>query len=95
MEPTNYIYRNPNASVEDRIKDLLSRMTLAEKIGQMTQIERTVATPSALRDFAIGNSLDCRSISVIRCLCSSIPLPDCSDLYCGCLICRERSQCRR
>ncbi|XP_023519727.1 uncharacterized protein LOC111783079 [Cucurbita pepo subsp. pepo] len=57
MEPTNYIYRNPNASVEDRIKDLLSRMTLAEKIGQMTQIERTVATPSALRDFAIGSVL--------------------------------------
>ncbi|XP_022964966.1 uncharacterized protein LOC111464917 [Cucurbita moschata] len=57
MESTNYIYRNPNASVEDRIKDLLSRMTLAEKIGQMTQIERTVATPSALRDFAIGSVL--------------------------------------
>jgi beta-glucosidase len=28
------------ASVEDRVADLLSRMTLAEKIGQMTQVEK-------------------------------------------------------
>lgn len=51
------IYRNPNAHVEDRIKDLLSRMTLKEKIGQMTQIERGVATPSVLKDLSIGNLL--------------------------------------
>ncbi|KAK0604967.1 hypothetical protein LWI29_021426 [Acer saccharum] len=51
------IYKNPNAQIEDRIKDLLSRMTLKEKIGQMTQIERQVATPSNLRDFSIGSIL--------------------------------------
>ncbi|KAH9661788.1 Beta-glucosidase [Citrus sinensis] len=51
------IYRNPNAHVEDRIKDLLSRMTLKEKIGQMTQIERGVATPSVLKDLSIGSIL--------------------------------------
>ncbi|XP_031277792.1 lysosomal beta glucosidase-like [Pistacia vera] len=49
------IYKNPDAHIEDRIKDLLSRMTLKEKIGQMTQIEREVSTPSALRDFFIGS----------------------------------------
>ncbi|KAL5817128.1 hypothetical protein ACOSQ3_025506 [Xanthoceras sorbifolium] len=52
------IYKNPNAHIEDRIKDLLSRMTLKEKIGQMTQIERRVATPSNLRDFSIGSILN-------------------------------------
>lgn len=58
MEATDCIYRNPSAPIEARIKDLLSRMTLREKIGQMTQIERTVATSSALKDFAIGSVLN-------------------------------------
>ncbi|KAJ4725634.1 Beta-glucosidase [Melia azedarach] len=51
------IYKSSNAHVEDRIKDLLSRMTLKEKIGQMTQIERSVSTPSVLRDLSIGSIL--------------------------------------
>lgn len=50
----NCIYKNPNEPIEARIKDLLSRMTLKEKAGQMTQIERRVATPSALKDLSIG-----------------------------------------
>lgn len=48
------IYKDPNAPVEARVKDLLSRMTLQEKLGQMTQLERSVATPSTLRDLSIG-----------------------------------------
>ncbi|KAI3461591.1 hypothetical protein Pfo_018254 [Paulownia fortunei] len=32
-------------------------MTLQEKIGQMTQIERSVATPSAIKDLSIGSIL--------------------------------------
>ncbi|XP_061358059.1 uncharacterized protein LOC133302315 isoform X3 [Gastrolobium bilobum] len=51
------VYKNPNEPIEVRVKDLLSRMTLKEKIGQMTQIERTVATPSAIRDLSIGSIL--------------------------------------
>ena len=31
------VYENPTASVDDRVDDLLSRMTLAEKAGQMFQ----------------------------------------------------------
>ena len=31
------LYQNPKATVEERVNDLLSRMTLAEKIGQMNQ----------------------------------------------------------
>ncbi len=33
-------YQNPNLSVPARVADLLGRMTLAEKVGQMTQTER-------------------------------------------------------
>ncbi|XP_031100696.1 uncharacterized protein LOC116004685 [Ipomoea triloba] len=51
------IYRDPRAPVEARVKDLLSRMTQQEKLGQMTQIERSVATPSVLRDLSIGSIL--------------------------------------
>src|SRR5574344_505977 len=31
------IYKNPKASIEQRVNDLLSRMTLEEKVGQMNQ----------------------------------------------------------
>lgn len=48
------IYKDPNAPVEVRVKDLLSRMTLKEKIGQMTQIERAVANRDVVRDRFIG-----------------------------------------
>ncbi|SPU25614.1 beta-D-glucosideglucohydrolase [Bifidobacterium bifidum] len=32
-------YRNPDLPVEERIDDLLSRMTLEEKVGQMMQLD--------------------------------------------------------
>lgn len=51
------VYKDSNAPIEARVKDLLSRMTLLEKIGQMTQIERSVATPSAIKDRFIGSVL--------------------------------------
>lgn len=51
------VYKDPNAPVEARVKDLLSRMTLLEKIGQMTQIERSVATAPAIKDRFIGSVL--------------------------------------
>ncbi|KAM1588979.1 hypothetical protein COP1_028154 [Malus domestica] len=41
--------------IEARVRQLLSRMTLKEKVGQMTQIERQVATPAAIRDNSIGS----------------------------------------
>ncbi|GAU25719.1 hypothetical protein TSUD_216490 [Trifolium subterraneum] len=49
------VYMNPSESVEARVKNLISLMTLKEKIGQMTQIERSVATPSAINEFTIGS----------------------------------------
>lgn len=48
------VYMNPQEPIEARVKHLLSLMTLKEKIGQMTQIERSVATPSAIKHFSIG-----------------------------------------
>ncbi|CAL0335021.1 unnamed protein product [Lupinus luteus] len=53
----DFVYKNPNEPIEARVRDLLSCMTLKEKIGQMTQIERTVATPSSLIDLSIGSIL--------------------------------------
>lgn len=47
-------YTNPNLPVETRVKDLLGRMTLDEKIGQMIQIERSVATPAVISQYYIG-----------------------------------------
>ncbi|XP_057534405.1 uncharacterized protein LOC130812812 isoform X3 [Amaranthus tricolor] len=49
------IYKNPNAPIEERIKDLLSRMTLQEKLAQMAQIDCTVASSFALKDLGIGS----------------------------------------
>lgn len=56
-ESVGCVYKDPNAAVEDRVKDLLSRMTLKEKIGQMIQIDRAVATPSVITDYLLGNFL--------------------------------------
>ncbi|EOA25639.1 hypothetical protein CARUB_v10018993mg [Capsella rubella] len=33
-------YKDPNAAVEERVEDLLARMTLPEKLGQMCQVDR-------------------------------------------------------
>ncbi|KAE8691649.1 hypothetical protein F3Y22_tig00110885pilonHSYRG00012 [Hibiscus syriacus] len=44
-ESTTYLkYKDPKQHVGVRIKYLMKRMTLAEKIGQITQIEHSVAT---------------------------------------------------
>ena len=48
------LYKDAAQPVEARVSDLRARMTLAEKIGQMTQIERLVASPQVLKDNFIG-----------------------------------------
>ncbi|KAI4382639.1 hypothetical protein MLD38_008577 [Melastoma candidum] len=50
-------YRDPNQPVNVRVTDLMSRMTLEEKIGQMTQIDRMVASPEIMRTYSIGSVL--------------------------------------
>ncbi|XP_062005097.1 uncharacterized protein LOC133722270 isoform X3 [Rosa rugosa] len=48
-------YKDPKQPLNTRINDLLSRMTLEEKIGQMTQIERIVASAEVMNKYYIGS----------------------------------------
>ncbi|GAB2263194.1 hypothetical protein Droror1_Dr00004191 [Drosera rotundifolia] len=50
-------YKDPKRPVNVRVRDLISRMTLDEKIGQMVQIERTTATADIMKNYYIGSIL--------------------------------------
>lgn len=50
-------YKDPKQPLNARIRDLMKRMSLEEKIGQMTQIERMHVSPTLLKKYFIGNSL--------------------------------------
>jgi beta-glucosidase len=51
-------YLDSSLPIETRINDLLSRMTQAEKVGQMTQAERqAVTTPSDIATYNLGSLL--------------------------------------
>ena len=52
-------YQDPNLPTAQRVTDLLGRMTLAEKIGQMTQAERidVDADPTLITTNALGSVL--------------------------------------
>ncbi|CAN0923348.1 Beta-glucosidase BoGH3B [Linum grandiflorum] len=55
---SNYLkYKDPKQPVGARIKDLLKRMTIEEKIGQMVQIDRLVASPDVMKKYFIGSVL--------------------------------------
>ncbi len=56
-EETAPLYLDPEASIEARVEDLLARMTIEEKIGQMTLIEKNSIQPGAVTDFFIGGIL--------------------------------------
>lgn len=47
-------YKDPKQPLNNRIKDLMNRMTLEEKIGQMTQIDRKVASAEVMNKYYIG-----------------------------------------
>ncbi len=51
------LYLDPAADVGARVDDLLARMTLAEKIGQMTQVEKNSITPAVVAELGIGSVL--------------------------------------
>ena len=51
-------YLNPHLPVDTRVRDLLSRMTLDEKIGQMAQADSgAVANPADVQKYALGAML--------------------------------------
>jgi beta-glucosidase len=52
--PADAPYRDPSEPVEARVEDLLARMTLDEKLGQMTLIEKDAVAEGDLARLAIG-----------------------------------------
>jgi beta-glucosidase len=51
------IYTDPAQPTEARVEDLLARMTLDEKIGQMTQVERNSIARGDIKKYIIGSIL--------------------------------------
>lgn len=51
------VYENSHASVSARVNDLLKRMSLDDKIGQMTQAERGAVTPDQAAALKLGSLL--------------------------------------
>jgi beta-glucosidase len=53
------VYENPRVPIPERVGDLLSRMTLEEKVGQMTQAERASVAddPTPISTLALGSLL--------------------------------------
>ncbi|TDC36442.1 glycoside hydrolase family 3 protein [Micromonospora sp. KC213] len=58
-KPTDAAYLDARQPVERRVADLLGRMTLVEKIGQMTQAERAAVAedPSRVAQWGLGSVL--------------------------------------
>ncbi|KAF7819265.1 Lysosomal beta glucosidase [Senna tora] len=54
-KPEYPTYKDPKQSIDTRVNDLMSRMTLEEKVGQMLQTERLVATPDSVKKYFIGS----------------------------------------
>ena len=57
--PASAAYRNPRLPTKKRVADLLGRMTLAEKVGQMAQAERqdVDADPGLVTTYGLGSVL--------------------------------------
>jgi beta-glucosidase len=53
------VYKDPAYSVEERVEDLLSQMTLDEKIGQMTQVNwQAINSVQDIENYFIGSFLN-------------------------------------
>ena len=51
------INRQAGLSIKDQVSSLLGRMTLDEKIGQMTQVDQRAVEPSDVTRFSLGSAL--------------------------------------
>jgi beta-glucosidase len=51
------IYKDPGQPIPARVSDLLSRMSLDEKLGQMTQAERGAVSNAQITQFRLGSLL--------------------------------------
>ncbi|MGC9671499.1 glycoside hydrolase family 3 N-terminal domain-containing protein [Planosporangium sp. 12N6] len=52
-----YPYQDPSRGVPERVADLLARMSLDEKVGQMTQAERAAVTTADVTGYRVGSIL--------------------------------------
>jgi beta-glucosidase len=51
-------YLDPNLPIDERVEDLLARMSLDEKVGQMTQVDRSALTNiDHIKDYYLGSIL--------------------------------------
>ncbi len=50
-------YQDPTQPISIRVKDLLAHMTMEEKIGQMTQVDKRAVTPSDVTEMFLGSVL--------------------------------------
>src|SRR5665647_228590 len=50
-------YRDPALAVEDRVADLVGRMTLEEKVGQMLQLNSQGGVEHLVTDLHVGSIL--------------------------------------
>ncbi|RDX61359.1 hypothetical protein CR513_60419, partial [Mucuna pruriens] len=58
MTEAEYLkYKDPKQPLNVRIKDLMGRMTLEEKIGQMVQVDRKVVSAQVMKKYYIGSVL--------------------------------------
>lgn len=59
--PIKLVDRQPDQGspqlISIRVEDLLARMSLAEKIGQMTQVDKRAVNPSDVTDYFLGSVL--------------------------------------
>ena len=55
--PHNALYKKANAGIDSRVADLLKRMTLEEKIGQMTQIVKDNLNAGEVKYYLLGSVL--------------------------------------
>lgn len=57
MTKERSLYQDPSQSVQHRVEDLLGQMTLAEKIGQLMQLDGQKVYLDLVRDFHVGSLL--------------------------------------
>ena len=50
-------YRDPTLPVDERVEDLLARLSIFEKIGQMTLVDKNSIIPDDVTGFSIGGLL--------------------------------------
>ncbi|MDA3852413.1 MAG: glycoside hydrolase family 3 C-terminal domain-containing protein [Spirochaetaceae bacterium] len=53
----NEIYKDPNQPIDERVKDLLGRMTLKEKVGQLLQLDGRDDMPGTMKEKFPGSFL--------------------------------------